>query len=85
MNTTKVVNAAIYRQGAIITRRGSVNLQEGSQRIHLKGLSPFLDESSLRLALPPGLSGGQVQTEYPDQAQIDEALKELNDRHSWKA
>jgi len=82
MNTTKVVNAAIYRQGAIITRRGSVNLQEGSQRIHLKGLSPFLDESSLRLALPGELKGGQVQTEYPDKEQVDAALKELNDRQA---
>lgn len=78
MTETKLVAAAVYRNGCIMKRNGSVKLEAGTQKVYFGGLSANVDESSLRLSVPDNLSGGNVQLEYPTREQQTEALKELN-------
>ena len=80
MKETKITAAAVYRNGCMIKRTGKVLLQAGSQQIRLEGLSASVDESSLRLAVPAGVSGSNVQVEHPTREQQQEALKELNQK-----
>ena len=77
MNETKLTAAAVYRNGCIAKRSGKVYLQKGAQTIRLEGLTNGVDESTLRLAVPAGVSGSNVQVEHPTREQQTEALKEL--------
>ena len=80
MNETKITAAAVYRNGCMIKRTGKVLLKQGAQQIRLEGLSASVDESSLRLAVPAGVSGSNVQVEHLTREQQQETLKELNQK-----
>ena len=77
MIETKLTAAAVYRNGCIVKRSGRVFLQKGTQTVQFAGLSSGIDESTLRLAVPAGISGSNVQVEHPTREQQNEALKEL--------
>ena len=77
MIETKLTAAAVYRNGCIAKRSGRVFLQKGNQTVQFTGLSGGIDESTLRLAVPAGISGSNVQVEHPTREQQNEALKEL--------
>ena len=77
MIETKLTAAAVYRNGCIAKRSGRVFLQKGTQTVQFTGLSGGIDESTLRLAVPAGISGSNVQVEHPTREQQNEALKEL--------
>ena len=80
MTETKISAAAVYRNGCMIKRTGKVFLEKGTQQIMLCGLSAAVDEASLRLSVPAGVSGSNVQVEHPTREQQQEALKELNQK-----
>ncbi len=80
MTETKLTAAAVYRNSCVIKRTGVVRLNAGTQKICLEGLSGSVDESSLRLSVPAGISGSNVQVEYPTREQQAEALKELTQK-----
>ena len=77
MIETKLTAAAVYRNGCVVKRSGRVYLQKGTQTVQFAGLSGGVDESTLRLAVPAGVSGSNVQVEHPTREQQRDALKEL--------
>ena len=80
MIDTKMTSAAVYRNGCVIKRKAVVSLKAGTQTLCLKGLSHSLDESSLRLSVPEGVSGSNVQIVRPTSEAQQEALRELNEK-----
>ena len=77
MVETKLTAAAVYRSGCIVRRSGKVSLQKGTQTVRIGGLTAGIDESTLRLFVPAGVSGSNVQVEHPTRDEQREALKEL--------
>ena len=77
MIETKLTAAAVYRSGCIVRRCGRVYLQKGTQTVRLEGLTAGVDESTLRLSVPAGVSGSNVQVEHPTREAQREALKEI--------
>ena len=80
MTETKITAAAVYRNGCLVKRTGTVRLQPGTQQIRLTGLSASVDENSLRLSVPAGVSGSNVQIEHPTREQQQEAVRELSQK-----
>lgn len=78
MTETKITAAAVYRNGCMVKRTGKVLLEKGTQQICLGGLSAAVDENSLRLSVPAGISGSNVQVEHPTREQQQEAVQTLN-------
>ena len=77
MTETKLTAASVYRSGCIVKRTGTLTLKEGTQQVKLCGLSASADDSSLRLSVPEGVNGSNVQMEYPTREQQQDALKDL--------
>ncbi|MBQ7064547.1 MAG: mucoidy inhibitor MuiA family protein [Firmicutes bacterium] len=77
MADTVLTSASVYRNGCVIKRTGRIRLAKGPQQIRLEGLSASVDESSLRLSVPAGVSGSNVQIEHPTKEQQKEILKDL--------
>ena len=77
MVETKLTAAAVYRSGCIVRRSGKVSLQKGTQTVRIGGLTAGIDESTLRLFVPAGVSGSNGQVEHPTRDEQREALKEL--------
>ena len=77
MVETKLTAVAVYRSGCIVRRSGKVSLQKGTQTVRIGGLTAGIDESTLRLFVPAGVSGSNVQVEHPTRDEQREALKEL--------
>ncbi len=77
MVETKLTAAAVYRGGCVVKRCGKVFLQKGTQTVRIGGLTAGIDESTLRLSVPAGVSGSNVQVEHPTRDEQREALKEL--------
>ena len=77
MIKTKLTAAAVYRSGGVVKRSGKVFLQKGAQTVRLAGLSAGVVESTLRLSVPAGVSGSNVQVEHPTPEEQRDALKEL--------
>lgn len=51
----------IYRTGAVVRRKTSVSLKEGTNEIIISGLSNLADPDSLRLFFSAGIIGKDVQ------------------------
>lgn len=77
---TKLTAAAVYRNSCVVKRSGRVPLTAGTQKVCLGGLSASVDESSLRMSLPEGLSGSNVQVEYPTNEQQEDTLREQTEQ-----
>ena len=80
MAETKITAAAVYRSGCVVKRSGRVFLQKGTQTVRLEGLTAGIDESTLRLSVPEGISGSNVQVEHPTREAQQEALKALSQK-----
>lgn len=80
MPNTVIKEAAVYRNGCIVKRIGTVFLKPGTQQIRLDGLRGSVDDSSLRLNVPAGVTGSNVQIEYRTREQQQEALKALAEK-----
>ncbi len=48
---TKIKDITVYRNGAMVTRKGSLNLQKGNNTLYLNGLSTELDPNTLRIGI----------------------------------
>ena len=77
MNTTKIKEASIYRNGAYVTRIGNVEVRQGKQTIIIEGLTASLDPSTVTVALPQSVSGSNVNVERFAADQLVERKKEL--------
>ena len=80
MTETLLTSASVYRNGCIEKRTGTVYLKQGTQEIRLRGLSNSADGDSLRLSVPQGVSGSNVQLSHLSQEEKQEKLKEYSDR-----
>lgn len=80
MIESKITELSVYRSGCIMKRRATVCLEAGPQRILLGGLTGSVDENSLRLFLPEGLQGSNVQLEYLKEEEKEARLKELKEK-----
>ena len=78
MANTVIREVSVYRNGCIVKRTGKVYLKQGTQQIRLEGLRSSVDDSSLRLNVPEGVVGSNVQIEYQTAEKQKEALKELS-------
>ena len=77
MTDTRITSVSVYRSGCIITRTAELTLEQGLQTVKLCGPGPGADPQSLRLSVPEGVQGANVQMEYLTEEQKEEALKEL--------
>ena len=80
MTETLLTSASVYRNGCIEKRTGTVYLKQGTQEIRIRGLSNSADGDSLRLSVPQGVSGSNVQLSHLSQEEKQEKLKEYSDR-----
>ena len=84
MIATDVREVSIYRNGCIVRRGARVHLSEGIQSLEIAGLnSPQgmgINSDSVRLFVPEGIAGTNVQVENPDQEDIRKATAELQSR-----
>ena len=77
----------IYRTGAVVRRKTSVSLKEGTNEIIISGLSNLADPDSLRLFFSAGIIGKDVQiipfaeaVERLPSADINEEIIELQSK-----
>ena len=77
MTETKIRTISVYRSACLITRRAVLSLKEGSQTVRLLGPGSGTDASSLRLSVPEGISGSNVQMEYLNQEAREEESRSL--------
>ena len=72
-------SAQIYKNGAIVTRRGAVRLTAGINRIIIRGMTNSAVHSSLRMQFPASVTASDIQVrdlrEETDEMS-DDALKE---------
>jgi uncharacterized protein (TIGR02231 family) len=61
MITTEIKEVSLYRNGAYITRQGSVDLRKGKETITVEGLSGSLDPSTLTVSLSTKVRGSNVR------------------------
>ena len=80
MIESKITELSVYRSGCTMKRRATVRLEAGPQRIQLGGLTGSIDENSLRLFLPEGIKGSNVQLEYLTEEEKEARLKELKEK-----
>ncbi|MBQ6653994.1 MAG: mucoidy inhibitor MuiA family protein [Erysipelotrichaceae bacterium] len=79
MTESLIREAAVYRNGAIIRRTGTIHLTQGKQSVQIVGLTRDADTNTVRLSLPEGLTGNNVQVEVL----TAEAQQEVT-RETWK-
>ena len=79
MIITQVKEAAIYRNGAYITRLGNIELKKGKQTIEIDTLSDKLDPSTLTLALNEKVKGSNIRVNFRTPEQQSELKKDLTD------
>ena len=77
MTDTRITSVSVYRSGCIITRTAELDLEQGPQTVKLAGPGPGADPQSLRLSVPEGVQGANVQMDYLTEEQKEESLKEL--------
>ena len=77
MIETKVYDVALYLSGCVVKRKGTAHLEAGTQKLSIAGLTRSCDATTVRLSLPTGLAGSNVQVENLTPDQKKEALKEL--------
>ncbi|MBO4360844.1 MAG: mucoidy inhibitor MuiA family protein [Eubacteriaceae bacterium] len=80
---TDIKEVSIYRNGCIVRRGATVHLEAGIQSIEIAGLNApngmQVSSDSVRLFVPEGISGTNVQVENPDADDIRKATAELQD------
>ena len=70
---TKRVN--VFRNGAEVTRTGSAQLQQGSQLLHVYGLSSTAQQQTVRLFSKEGVSCSDLRFEIPQEEDREESRK----------
>lgn len=86
---SKITKVTVYPDAALVTRRGTVTVNAGAQRVLFEGIVPEIDENSIRVSAQSGaavkLFGAQIlrmaQTEVPaaDVQKLRDRLQELRD------
>lgn len=74
---TKITKVAVYRHGAVIVRKGLAELKEGRNELLIRGLSAGADDRTVRLSLPEGIRGSNVQTRNLNEEERKEITEEL--------
>lgn len=77
MNNTQIKEVAIYRDGALVKREGKVSLETGSRNVTLCDLPFNIDPSTIRLSLPKGIKGSNVQVKKLTNEEKTERNREL--------
>ena len=77
MIQTKAYDVALYLSGCVVKRKGIAHLEAGSQKVSIAGLTRSCEPTTVRLSLPSGIAGSNVQVESLTADQKKEALKEL--------
>ncbi len=78
INNTAIKEVQVYRHGAEITRKGTITLEEGRNRVRIAGLSENADANTLKLFFPESVSGNNIHTINPAMDLQDEE-KESDD------
>lgn len=73
-----IKEVAIYRNGAVVKRTGTLALKSGKWKTNISGLSSSLDASTVRLSLPEKVSGSNVQVMSLTDEQKESVTMELN-------
>ena len=79
MFQTQLKEVSVYRAGCVTRRTASVPLKAGKQTVRLSGLSGTSDGASLRLHVPEGVTGSNVQVEYRTADAREEEKKALTE------
>ena len=77
MCKTAVKEVSLYRNGCLVKRRGIVELINGKQTVVFENIPDSIDSSTVRLALPEGVTGTNIQTETLTAQQKQEATAEI--------
>ena len=77
MCKTAVKEVSLYRNGCLVKRRGSVSLVKGRQTVVFENIPDSIDPSTVRLALPEGVAGSNIQTEELTARQKQEVTAEI--------
>ena len=77
MCKTAVKEVSLYRNGCLVKRRGIVELINGKQTVVFENIPDSIDPSTVRLALPEGVTGTNIQTETLTAQQKQEATAEI--------
>ena len=77
MYNTQIREVAIYRDSAFVKRQGKITLNAGSDNVTLCDLPANIDPSTIRLSLPKGVKGSNVQTRKLTNEEKEEKNREL--------
>ena len=80
MNNTAIKEVAIYRDGAFVKRQGKFSVEAGSKNVTLCDLPFNIDPSTLRLSLPKGIKGSNVQCKKLTNEEKTERSRELQNQ-----
>jgi len=75
-----VKEVAVYGNGGMIKRSGTVHLKEGRQTVQIGMLSRGTDENTIRLSVSKQVSASNIQPAYFTKEEQAEALEEINNR-----
>lgn len=77
--TTKITDVTVFLQGAQITRTGEIRISQGESIISLEGLSPFIDEKSVKVKADGDFTILSVKhkLDYLNKREKDEKTSEL--------
>ena len=77
MCKTVIKEVSLYRNGCFVKRRGMLELKEGKQNVAFENIPDSIDQSTVRLALPAGVQGTNVQTEVLTPQQKKDATADI--------
>ena len=76
MSQSIIKEVSIYRQGAYVSRQGTISLKKGQQNLILDSLPNSVVNSTVVLSLPEGIKGSNVQVRPLDEDKRKELLKD---------
>ena len=78
---TKIDRVQIYRRGAQIVRKASVDLEEGVNKLRITGLGQNIDADTMRLFFPEGISLSDIRfVRENNEKEDDPGITDLKDR-----
>ena len=77
---TKLSSVSVYRRGCQMTSEGRIEMEAGSVRCRIEGLTAGTDSESVRLRTSEGLKAYEVQVVYPDEDEQKEITREVDEK-----
>ena len=76
-STVKAVR--FYRRGFAVEAEGQMKLEKGRQTVRIADIVSGIDDSTIRLFLPEGIYGSNVQLRYLDEEEKKKTVSKIEE------